>query len=228
MEAPQWKTSIAHTLSNSPSVANRMLQLSSLDASDPSRPYIRSFFFHSFVSAATCPSHPVLVAPVDMRTPKLAHLLAHSRIRLSWHLPDAGEQYYIAGTVAILPTPQDTLYPHYAFAIRRPEANSGLRALADEGFDWDKLREEVYHSLDARQRKSFASRRLPGSSISVEEAGSSEDSPEVEEHAAQSNMGLVVIDPAEVEVLEMEEWPLTRRTRYWRSRDGIWESELLA
>ncbi|KAL1739889.1 hypothetical protein HDZ31DRAFT_48594 [Schizophyllum fasciatum] len=213
MDAPHWKTSISQALSQSSGTANRVLQLSSLDASDPSRPFIRSLFFHSFVSAAAHPSRTVLVAPVDMRTPKLAHLLAHPSVRLSWQLPDAGEQCLMSGTVAILPTPEDTLYPHYAFAIRRPEPNSGLQALADEAFDWDKLREDVYQSLDLRHQQSFKSRRPAGSSPCGDDTSNPNGVPEAEEHVA------------DVEILEMKEWPTTRRTRFWRSREGIWASE---
>ncbi|TRM61587.1 hypothetical protein BD626DRAFT_405682 [Schizophyllum amplum] len=227
MGEPQWKTSIAQALSQRVGAANRILQLTSIDASDSRRPYIRSLFFHSFISAAAKPSLPVLVAPVDIRTPKLAQLVAHPCVRLSWYIPETGEQYNISGIASILPSPTDSMYPHYAFAIRCPEANSGLQALAEEDFDWDGLRRSVYDSLEPTTQRSFASPRLPGSPVSGEEADPSDGAQTSQGDAALSNMGLLVVDPAEVEVLETREWPATRRTRFWRTREGGWGSELL-
>jgi hypothetical protein len=111
-----------------------------------------------------------------------------------------------------------------------------LAALEREGFDWEAKRKDVFDSM-SRHMKATWCRPTPGirldggaeesakwpemlPKLGKEESGDEKKNMEV----ALGNFALVVIDPNEVDYVELGKIP-NERTRFTRTPEGLWSEE---
>ncbi|KAJ7201397.1 hypothetical protein GGX14DRAFT_371377 [Mycena pura] len=226
MVAPRWKAALDKALATYPKAT--VIQLASIDV-NTSIPHVRSLIFRSFVSPTDDPSHPLLLATTDVRSPKTAQLIANPHVQVVWWIEGVQEQYRIAGRAHIVPAPKHSLYRQFMHNISQfSEGNL---------FDWDAKRIEVFKSMSAFMKASWC-RPVPGSRLEggQEEAKkwpvTLEDPKEGDEEGKRlwemslRNFALVVIEPQDIDYVELEPIP-NRRTRFWRTAGGIWNEEEL-
>jgi pyridoxamine 5'-phosphate oxidase len=156
-------------------------------------------------------------------------LSANSSAEICWWIDPSQEQFRILGRIYVIPDPSN---PNYAKFLENVE-NGGrtLRELKAEGIDWENQRQELFNSMSSHMKASWV-RPTPGSKLEdYEESkkwpskveGNAGDTPENPEEAknlriALANFALVLIDPVNVDYVEMGILP-NRRTRWVREGD---------
>jgi len=108
----------------------------------------------------------------------------------------------------------------------------------DEKIDWEKKRMDLFKSMSAHMKASWC-RPIPGTRLEggYDEAKTWLDRLEEPKEGdneqlrrnwdmALHNFAVLIIDPTEVDYLELGVIP-NRRTRFWRKSDGSWDSEAL-
>ncbi|KAJ7053960.1 hypothetical protein C8F01DRAFT_1212076 [Mycena amicta] len=245
MATPRWKLALDKALAASPkatgmhsdSASGRynilltVFQLASIDVNTPV-PHVRSLIFRSFVSPTHDETHPLLLATTDIRTPKTAQLIANPHVQVAWWIEGAQEQYRFTGTARVIPAPSQALHKHFMHSLVELRSESSAKS-----FDWEAKRLSVFRSMSPYMKASWC-RPVPGSRL--EDAGGEEGARrwpvEIEEPAegdeegqrlweiSLANFALVVIEPSEVDHVELTPVP-NLRTRYWRTKDGVWKDE---
>ena len=139
----------------------------------------------------------------------------------------------------VVPAPGHILFRHFLSSTASDhEGSSGIAALNKEGFDWEAKRLQVFRSLSGKMRATWC-RPVPGTRleggqeeakrwpVSIEEPqeGATEEEKSNWEMALH-NFALVVIDPAEVDFVELGVIP-NQRTKFTRSKEGSWGEEEL-
>ncbi|GAA6038899.1 hypothetical protein JCM8097_000563 [Rhodosporidiobolus ruineniae] len=193
-----------------------------------------------------------LVATTDARSPKARQLASSPSVELAWWLTATQHQFRIQGSAYILPSPSfshtSTATPSAssardadpvassAFSFPFPEA----KLAPYDGFSWEQERQRQFRKLSPELRASFY-RPVPGTTIaewggkmedlpqelpeSVEKAEGEEQKKQVEQ--ALKNMALVVIDPTEIDFVDLGSTPNTR-THWTLGEDGSnWKEEPL-
>ncbi|GAA5873338.1 hypothetical protein JCM1840_000030 [Sporobolomyces johnsonii] len=166
-----------------------------------------------------------LVATTDARSPKAAQLAASPSIELAWWLSATQHQFRIAGKAYLLPSPSST-FPFPPFP--------GDHLAPYPGFSWEDERIRQFRKLSPELRASFC-RPVPGTKLSewggkleelpqelpegMDEAqGDEEQKKQIEQ--ALENFALVVIDPEEVDLVDLGSTP-NRRTQ-WKLTGDQW------
>jgi pyridoxamine 5'-phosphate oxidase len=199
-------------------------------------PRVRSQIFRSFLEDKANPGLPLLLSSTDVRTPKVSQLLADPRAEVVWWMEGTREQYRLASSIYLIPAPSTPLYAQCtaAFADAAPEsAMHGFR-----GHDWEETRRGTFTAMSPGMRATWL-RPAPGS---VLEGGQKEaeswhkslDEPDPAKEGyeeakrlwdtALSHFTLVVIDPLEVDMVELGVVP-NRRTLFKKKEGapGVWE-----
>lgn len=196
-------------------------------------------------------AHPLLLTTTDARTPKTTQLAQSSRVELAWWLTHTQEQIRILGTAYVLPAPDFALAGTGAETAVSEEQKRKIEGavaklyssfpgaeLGGEGFDWEKERRERFEGMSGHMRASWV-RPVPGTRLV--DPGSAEKWPEKLPKlgdisskdgesetgglvkAALRNFALVVIDPVEVDYVELGVMP-NRRTRFFKEGEE-WKEE---
>jgi len=178
----------------------------------------------------------LLISTTDVRTPKVTQIISHPDIELVWWIASTQQQYRIAGKAHIIPSPNHPLYRAFTDTLQSEKLGhgSGLAVINSEKFDWEVKRLEIWSKLSSHMKASWA-RPAPGSPMespddakkwppTVEEPkeGDSGETRKNWEYAL-GNFALVVIDPYEVDFVNMGVVPNTR-TKYTRKSEGKWAS----
>lgn len=178
----------------------------------------------------------MLVTTTDIRTPKISQIISNPHTQLAWWIEGAQEQYRISGLASAIPTPTHVLYKHFTHNIKNAVPDSAVAGLSREGFDWEAQRQKMFREMSGHMRASWC-RPVPGSPlvggeeeakrwpVKLEEPG--EDSDEEAKknwETALGNFALLIVDPTDVDMVELGVVP-NRRTRFWRTTRGEWESE---
>jgi pyridoxamine 5'-phosphate oxidase len=198
-------------------------------------PHVRTHIHRDFVSTQSFPSLPLLLTTTDVRTPKAMQILANHSVEVVWWLAPTNEQFRIAGRATLIPAPSDGL--HDADTSKLAQIADGK--FAQESFDWEKRRIEAFEGVGPVMRASWCRPTpgvpMPGSGTydeakkwpqklpSLEEAKDGEERALVE--AALKNFALVVIDPEDVDYVELGVVP-NQRTRFIRKGDH-WDEQIL-
>jgi pyridoxamine 5'-phosphate oxidase len=195
--------------------------------------------------------HPVSITPLlltstDIRTPKVTQLISNPHVSLAWWVEGTQEQFRITGTASVLSGNENwELHQSFKYNVKHAHRGSGLGIWSDDregkSIDWEEKRLEVFKKMSAHMKASWC-RPVPGSKIkSHEEAkkwpekltepNPDDDKEKYEEdkknwETALHNFALVLIDPEEVDYVELGVMP-NRRTRFWRQEDGHWGEEPL-
>lgn len=195
-------------------------QLASIDANNI--PRVRSCIHREFLGAKASPSLPLLLTTTDIRTPKCAQMLSNPDVEGAFWVEGTQEQYRITGKTSIIPTPA---HPYHAQFD--PSRGPALTALKNEGIDWEKKRTESFDSMSGHMKASWC-RPVPGSKLDggyeeakkwpvklpkLGEAENEEDKRNLEK--ALGNFALLVIDPVEVDFVELGVVP-NQRTNFTR------------
>lgn len=213
-----------------------MIQLASVNSSDDiPTPHVRSHIFRAFISASSTPSLPLLVTTTDIRTPKVAQITSNPHVELTWWIEGTQEQYRISGSASVIPHPAHSLYRHFSDNIENAPKESGLASLTRESFEWEEKRKEIFKELSAHMKASWC-RPVPGTPlqggekearkwpVSIREPTDGEGEENWE--TALGNFALLIVDPTEVDFVELGVAP-NRRTRFWKTNAGVWEEEYL-
>lgn len=154
-------------------------------------------------------------------------MIANPHVQVVWWIDGAQEQYRIAGRAHIVPAPGHGFHKHFTHTVSALGAN----------FDWEAKRMEVFKSMSPFMKASWC-RPVPGSRLEggQEEANKwpvklEEPKPGDEEgkrlwETSLSNFALVVIEPQDVDYVELGPVP-NRRTRFWTTGGGVWSEEEL-
>ncbi|KAF7367448.1 Pyridox-oxase-2 domain-containing protein [Mycena sanguinolenta] len=226
MAVPRWKVALEKALAAHSK--SSVIQLASIDPSTPV-PHVRSLIFRGWVSPTDNPTHPLLLATTDVRTPKTAQMIANPHVQIVWWIDGSQEQYRIAGTAHIIPSPGHVLHKHFLHTIQ-PFSEG-------ETYDWEAKRIEVFKSMSPMMKASWC-RPTPGSRLEGGEDEAKKWPTELEEpkpgdeegkrlwEMSLSNFALVIVEPQDVDYIELKPIP-NRRTRFWRPSEGVWNEEAL-
>ncbi|KAF8079143.1 hypothetical protein FPV67DRAFT_98942 [Lyophyllum atratum] len=230
---PRWKTAITNALAEHE--ASVVIQLASIDPTTPV-PHVRSHIFREFISPASTPSLPLLVTSTDIRTPKTAQIISNPHVQVAWWIEGTQEQFRISGLASVIPTPKHSLYKHFVHSVKHAAPGSSIAELAKENFDWEDKRMTMFKGMSAHMKASWC-RPTPGTRLEggaeeakkwperVEEPGENADEETRKNwETALGNFALLIVDPTEVDYVELGVVP-NRRTRFWRTSDGSWDSE---
>ncbi|KAF8588562.1 hypothetical protein K439DRAFT_1384356 [Ramaria rubella] len=174
------------------------------------------------------PSHfkPLLLATTDIRTPKAHQLHVNTSSEATFWFSKSNIQFRISAITHLLPHPS-----HSWNALFPRDELSG-----DTGFDWEQHRLKMFDDMSAHLRASFV-RPVPGTPMeSYDEAKKwpvtaprrGETDGEEEERIVEqalNNFALVVLNPIEVDFLELGPIP-NRRTKWTKKEEG-WEEQIV-
>ncbi|KAJ3754651.1 hypothetical protein EV360DRAFT_51196 [Lentinula raphanica] len=246
--APRWQSAITNALEKYEKSV--VMQLASIDVNSPI-PTVRSLIFRSFVNPSSNPGLPLILTTTDVRSPKTAQIIANPNVHIAWWIEGSQEQYRITGKASLIPSPQDPLHKHFLHSATSPSSspspspNTGMAALNQENFDWEAKRLEVFKTMSAHMKASWC-RPTPGSPLvggeeeakkwpeRVDEPSEPEGPDESEEsrenrknwETSFRNFALILVDPSEVDYVELGVLP-NRRTQFSRSSRGIWKEQAL-
>ncbi|KAI6015632.1 pyridoxamine 5'-phosphate oxidase-domain-containing protein [Pisolithus marmoratus] len=190
-----------------------------------STPRVRSHILRSFVTPYSHPSLPLLISTTDIRTPKVTQVSPNANgVEVVFWTEPTLEQFRISGRVYFVPSPSYAgTYPH----IPSPGYSILFDALRQQNFDWEQTRLSTFNHLNGHMRASWC-RPVPGTPMkggyddalewpeslpALGEAKDEEEEKNVEE--ALKNFALVVIEPFEVDFVELGTKP-EKRTVYRR------------
>ncbi|KAJ3739759.1 hypothetical protein DFH05DRAFT_1512692 [Lentinula detonsa] len=243
--APRWQSAINSALEKYEKSV--VMQLASIDVTSPI-PNVRSLIFRSFVNPISNPGLPLILTTTDVRSPKTAQIIANPHVHIAWWIEGTQEQFRVSGLASIIPSPQDPLHKHFLHSATSSAAsspNTGMAALNRENFDWEAKRKEVFKTMSAHMKASWC-RPTPGSPLvggeeeakkwpeRVDEPKDLERPDESEEdkenrknwETALRNFALILVDPTEVDYVELGVLP-NRRTQFTRSSQGTWKEQAI-
>ncbi|KAF9535587.1 pyridoxamine 5'-phosphate oxidase-domain-containing protein [Crepidotus variabilis] len=248
MAAPRWRTILEHGLSKNPE--QTAFQLATLDR-DASRfnvdviPRVRSHLYRRFVSSPTAPSTPVIISSTDIRTRKVTQLTTSTKCELAWWQKDPGQQIRIIGDAYLVPSPNHSLYSNFHEKLRNAPIGTGLAALKDK--DWEADRVDLFRNMSPVMKAGWC-RATPGSKMpgddeaktwpkeiyDPEEGNPDKESEKYKEakrlwDLALSNFATVVIDPLEVDFVDLSDPThperFVFRKRVYDGQPVVWEEE---
>lgn len=155
-------------------------------------------------------------------------------------MPKAQAQLRVQGRVHVFPAPDFQLDDKGMGREAKDEIEKAVRVLRERfpaaelggaGFDWEAERRTRFDSVSGHMRASWA-RPVPGSVLSSPDVAKEwpETLPKLSEGGEQTkaafcNFALVLVDPAEVDYVELGVVP-NRRTRFF-TESGVWQEEAL-
>jgi pyridoxamine 5'-phosphate oxidase len=228
MTAPRWKNAIEKAIEKYKK--STVIQLATVDA-ERKIPQIRSLIFRAFLSDSSGTNH-VLVSTTDVRAPKAEQIASNPWVQLVWWIDETQEQFRISGWAGVVPEPGNPLFQRFKQqVVTSAVRGGGIQTLEKEGLDWEKKRDEIFASLSGHMKASWCH-----PAPSVELVGGYEESKKWPERVgdgeedkenwdkAMKNFGLLVVDPVEVDYVELGVVP-NRRTRFKRDEAGVWKEE---
>lgn len=227
MEAHRhWYPALVQALDRVEQVDNMkgVFQLATYD--HPSRtPRVRSHILRSFVTPSKHPSLPLLVSTTDIRTPKVTQVTDANGVEAVFWTEPTLEQFRISGRISLVPSSSYAgSYPD----IPSPGHSILFDALRQENLNWEQTRLSTFNHLNGRMRASWC-RPVPGTPLkggyddalewpeslpALGEAKDEEEKRNVEK--ALENFALVIIEPLEVDFVELGTRP-EKRTMYRRN-----------
>ncbi|KAL5494788.1 hypothetical protein ACEPAI_250 [Sanghuangporus weigelae] len=244
---PRWQRVIDEALQEDQNAnVYQFATLESNSALGGTSPRVRTVVHRAFLTPRS-PAHPILLTTTDVRTSKATQLAENPRVELAWWLPKAQAQIRILGNAYIHPSPNFQLNGADSIseeqkrtienAVAKLRSAFPAKELGWEDFDWEKERIERFDAVSGHMRASWV-RPVPGSRLSDpsdarkwpetlpkrDEAGDKKELVAV----ALKNYALVVIDPFEVDYVELGVMP-NRRTRFFKESagEGGWKEEAL-
>jgi hypothetical protein len=153
-------------------------------------------------------------------------MIANPHVQIAWWIDGSQEQYRIAGKAHIIPAPGHALHRHFVHTLSE-----------GQNYDWEAKRIEVFKKMSPVMKASWC-RPTPGSRLEGGEDEAKKWPVEIEEpkpgdeegkrlwDMSLSNFALVIIEPQDVDYVELHPIP-NRRTRFWRTSGDVWNEEAL-
>ncbi|KAF8516295.1 pyridoxamine 5'-phosphate oxidase-domain-containing protein [Hysterangium stoloniferum] len=220
--APRWLDILNETLSSESKNPTYTLATVLQTPSGPI-PRSRSVIHRGII--APSPSRPLLTTTTDVRSPKAHQLTTNHTVEATFWFPKTNLQFRITASTYLLPGPGH----HWHALFPGRELTDGA------AFDWDEQRLTAFDGLSKYLRASFV-RPVPGSPMkSYDEAkewpqtapkrdeATGDEKHVVEE--ALGNFALVVLDPTEVDLVDLVVLP-NRRT-VWTKKGDAWEERIV-
>lgn len=168
----------------------------------------------------------LLQTTTDIRTPKADQIISRPEsIEVAWWLPKSNLQYRLTCTGYLLPHPSHSSWTKF------PAWKLGLNV------DWEGERLKAYDALSRTLRASFChpipgsrlenpedAKRWPNELPKRAEAEEGKEKEQVDE--ALRNFAMLLLEPREVDVVELEPDPHLR-TKYIRVAEGWTEESLV-
>lgn len=194
----------------------------------------------------------MLVTSSDVRTPKIVQMLSNSSVELAWWMEGSQDQFRISGKARIVPAP-DTAFHNMTSTLHSlgtASLNEGGEAERDDGggcrdsqgkYDWEKKRKEVFEAMKPGMKATWCAPAAPGSRISSHDEANKwrctgpylneikTDEERKNYETALSNFAMVVIEPTQVDWVQLGEHP-NRRTLFTRKDEqdrSHWVEEIL-
>jgi pyridoxamine 5'-phosphate oxidase len=197
-----------------------VFQLATIDA-ETGAPRVRTLVFRGFLSGSG-DDRPMMLATTDIRSGKVRDLAQRADVEVCWWVEARQEQFRMAGRGWVV----------------GPGADG--RGVPGLEVDWEEKRKEVFNSMSPWMRASWCVPVAPGTRVEGgyeatkawrgRLAGLGEDVGEEERRdveVAFGNFGIVVVEPVEVDYLELGVDP-NRRTVFRREEKGWVEEEVVA
>lgn len=196
-------------------------------------PYVRSHILRDHIIHPSLPSLPLLLTSTDIRTPKVTQIKSNPNHRVEAHfwIQATNEEFRVSGRAAIYPSP----------GLKETKGIEGVGEVYDafrsQGWDWEDERRKQFDSVGAHMRASWC-RPVPGSPMSsysdaekwpVKVAKPGEDGYDAKNYEeARGNFALILIDPVEVDYVELGVMP-NRRTKFVKqeSDNERWKEVIL-
>ena len=223
------------------SVFALVYQIATID--EAGKPHVRSHIHRAFLVPPSSPAHPLLVTSTDIRTAKIQQISHADGVELAWWIDATSDQFRITGRARVFAAPGHRHSPLSAAAPPPAAAPggdfAGIEALETSGFDWEAKRRELFDAVNERMRATWCRPVAPGCPLQggyeemddwpVEVPKPSEARTEKERELAElalSNYALVVIEPLNVDWLQMAVKP-NRRTFF--TREGLdWKEVIVS
>ncbi|KAF8167325.1 pyridoxamine 5'-phosphate oxidase-domain-containing protein [Crassisporium funariophilum] len=241
---PRWKTALEKAISEYKN--QTVVQLATINSSDAVLiPHVRSLVFREFLVSPANISLPLLISTTDIRTPKVTQLISNSTAELAWWIEGTQQQFRVIAKVHLVPSPSHRLHAHFQSALGEAGPDTGLALFKNE--DWEAKRIQIFKSLSAHMKASWC-RPVPGSRLEggqeeakrwperVEEPDEKADMPKEKYDEAKrnwetalGNFAVVVVDPVEVDFVELGVLP-NLRTRFFKEKkdaETVWSEEEL-
>ncbi|TFK42131.1 pyridoxamine 5'-phosphate oxidase-domain-containing protein [Crucibulum laeve] len=229
---PRWKVALQAAISKYEK--QTVFQLATLDPTS-AIPHVRSHIFRAFLESSKYPSLPLLISSTDIRTPKITQIATHPDIELAWWIEGANQQFRVTARAYIVSDPKFNLHEHFMQTLfaAKPETGSGLAIINSEGLNWEAKRLEIFKTMSGHMKASWC-RPTPGSKLDNPEDAKKwpetvkepkeGDSEEVKKNwdIALGNFALLVLDPFEVDFVDMSIIP-NERAKFYRTTKGEWE-----
>ncbi|KAG1902570.1 uncharacterized protein F5891DRAFT_143076 [Suillus fuscotomentosus] len=227
----RWHNALKLALRNEEGMKD-VFQLATTDFNNAT-PHVRCHVLRGHIIHPSLPSLPLLLTTTDIRTPKVAQIKSNPSHRVEAHfwIKATNEQFRVSGHAAIYPSPE----------LQENKGIEGVGEVYDafrsQGWDWEDERRRQFDSVGAHMRASWC-RPIPGSPmdsysdaekwpVTVAKPGEEGyDAKNYEE--ARGNFALLLIDPIEVDYIELGVMP-NRRTKFVRqeSDDERWKEVIL-
>ena len=195
----------------------------------PATAHVRTIAHRKFLSFHS-PAQQLVQTTTDIRTPKVRQIAQNSRVEVVWWFPDTQEQFRLSGRAYVLPSREFLAgdasdegedvgeKEQQILAAKKLYREFVDAQLATPDFDWEKARFDSFESMNPYMRATWL-RPTPGTLLpnghdeakkwvqtlpNYEEANK-EGNEKVKENweKACRNFALVVIDPAEVDYVEL-------------------------
>ncbi|KAF7799644.1 hypothetical protein EIP86_010884 [Pleurotus ostreatoroseus] len=245
MSAPRWVAVITEILErpeNKKKFTSLLYQLATVDAKN--RPHVRTVGHHNFLLSKGAPHLPLLFGSTYTRSAKVQDIIANPSVELSWLIEGTSNQFRVSGRAFVVPSPDNKLFEECAQKMKRSLALAVLESQGEEGkpegeaFSWEALRLESFNSVPPTMRAKWCVADEPGTVLKsyeelskypvavppLERATTEEQKKNWQE--AFNNFALVVIEPYQVEWLQLDERP-NRKTVWTKTDEDEWKEEIV-
>ncbi|KJA28370.1 hypothetical protein HYPSUDRAFT_129559 [Hypholoma sublateritium FD-334 SS-4] len=222
---PGWKSAIEKVLNEYGE--HTVIQIATLEKkSDRIVPRVRSHIFRSFLDCPMNAGLPLLLSSTDIRTPKVRQLTQDPSADIAWWIEPTKQQFRISCEIYLLPAPGHHLHAHFTDVLANANRETSLAQFKTH--DWEETRQTMFKSMSAHMKASWC-RPIPGSPLIDDPKKVTVDSwPErledpgsdvTEEGYAEGkrlwdialdNFALVVIDPYEIDFVDLSLIPNER------------------
>lgn len=212
-----------------------MIQIATIDSTRPESPIprVRSHIFRAFLDSPANRSLPLLLSSTDIRTPKVKQLTTTPQAEVVWWIEGTKQQFRIIANIHIVPTPSHPLHSNFKHNLSNAETGSALSLFKND--DWETRRTDMFKSMSANMKASWC-RPLPGSPLEGGQEEAKKWPERIEEpklglpreeydkakrnwDTALGNFALVIIDPIEIDFVDLSS-PPDRRTLFTKKKDA--------
>ncbi|ETW86706.1 hypothetical protein HETIRDRAFT_308008 [Heterobasidion irregulare TC 32-1] len=222
---PRWFTALSKVLNEHDK--SSLYQLATVDSSN--KPHVRSHIHRGFLVPPSLPALLLLLTNTDSRTEKTTQIAYSDAVELAWWIGGSSDQFRISGRARVVSAPERGSRGVPA----HDKECSAIASLDAVSFDWEAKRREAFNAISERMRASFCHPEPGGygdaenwvSTVKKQQDAQTDEEKKNTE-VALSNFALVVIEPFEVDWVQMGIVP-NQRTRFWREGNA-WKDQAVA